>query len=182
LEHTVPTEPAGVMAIPASLDVSFRRIGIAAAMAAQWLMVADLSVIRVETRHMRRLLKRSQSTPQTATMRRTARMMRVGLFKPVHVKVLVAREQRMLVTKPVSCFAANCSTFRFAATRGAILRSKEAPSAALDARCVPELWRAVGAPCQADTEALAVGRDRLRRRQSVQAHRAQSSTKPHSLC
>jgi len=30
--------------------------------------------------------------------RRIAQMMRVGLFKPVHVKTLVAQEQRMLLT------------------------------------------------------------------------------------
>ncbi len=31
-------------------------------------------------------------------LRGLARMMRVGLFKPVHVKTLVAQEQRMLLT------------------------------------------------------------------------------------
>lgn len=41
-----------------------------------------------------------------------AQMMRVGLFKPVHVKTLVAQEQRMLLTsrKLLQTWKTRCST------------------------------------------------------------------------
>jgi transposase len=56
-------------------------------------------MVCVETRHMKALLKAQQinkSDPNDA--RGIARMMRAGLFKPVHVKTLAAQEQRMLLT------------------------------------------------------------------------------------
>jgi transposase len=57
------------------------------------------SVICVETRHMKALLTAQQiSKTDRNDARGIAQMMRVGLFKPVHVKTLVAQEQRMLLT------------------------------------------------------------------------------------
>src|SRR5260370_5253491 len=53
----------------------------------------------VETRHMRALLTAQQiNKTDRNDARGIAQMMRVGLFKPVHVKTLVAQEQRMLLT------------------------------------------------------------------------------------
>src|SRR5262249_50833898 len=53
----------------------------------------------VETRHMKALLTAQQiSKTDRNDARGIAQMMRVGLFKPVHVKTLVAQEQRMLLT------------------------------------------------------------------------------------
>jgi len=52
-----------------------------------------------ETRHRKALLPAQQinkSAPNDA--RGIAQMMRVGLFKPVHVKTMAAQEQRMLLT------------------------------------------------------------------------------------
>jgi len=103
LEQNVPTEPADIIAILTSLGVSFGRIGIEAGPLSQWLVnaltAAELPVICVETRHMKALLTAQQiSKPDRNDARGIAQMMRVGLFKPVHVKTLVAREQRMLLT------------------------------------------------------------------------------------
>ena len=56
-------------------------------------------MVCVETRHMKALLKAQQinkSDPNDA--RGIAQMMRVGLFKPVHVKTLAAQQHRMLLT------------------------------------------------------------------------------------
>src|SRR5438067_11053686 len=69
----------------------------------QWLVnaltAADLPVICVETRHMKALLTAQQiNKTDRNDARGIAQMMRVGLFKPVHVKTLVAQEQRMLLT------------------------------------------------------------------------------------
>jgi len=102
LEQKVPTEPADIIALLASLGVSFGRIGIEAGPLSQWLVnaltAAELPVICVETRHMKALLTAQQiNKTDRNDARGIAQMMRVGLFKPVHVKTLVAQEQRMLL-------------------------------------------------------------------------------------
>src|SRR6516225_5803932 len=102
LEQKVPTDPADIIAVLTSLGVSFGRIGIEAGPLSQWLVnaltVANLPVICVETRHMKALLTAQQiSKTDRNDARGIAQMMRVGLFKPVHVKT-VAQEQRMLLT------------------------------------------------------------------------------------
>src|SRR6266699_3690786 len=91
LEQKVPTEPADIIALLASLGVSFGRIGIEAGPLSQWLVnaltAADLPVICVETRHMKALLTAQQiNKTDRNDARGIAQMMRVGLFKPVHVE------------------------------------------------------------------------------------------------
>src|SRR5215213_7391924 len=103
LEQKVPTEPADIITLLSSLGVSYGRIGIEAGPMSQWLVnaltAADLPVICVETRHMKALLTAQQiNKTDRNDARGIAQMMRVGLFKPVHVKTLVAQEQRMLMT------------------------------------------------------------------------------------
>jgi transposase len=103
LEQKATTDPADIIAILTSLGVSFGRIGIEAGPLSQWLVnalvAADLPVICVETRHMKALLTAQQiNKTDRNDARGIAQMMRVGLFKPVHVKTLVAQEQRMLLT------------------------------------------------------------------------------------
>ena len=103
LEQKVATEPADIIALLASLGVRFGRIGIEAGPLSQWLVnavtAAELPVICVETRHMKALLTAQQiNKTDSNDARGIAQMMRVGLFKPVHVKTLVAQEQRMLLT------------------------------------------------------------------------------------
>src|SRR6266849_7657968 len=64
LEQKVPTEPADIIALLASLGVTFGRIGIEAGPLSQWLVnvltAAKLPVICVETRHMKALLTAQQ--------------------------------------------------------------------------------------------------------------------------
>src|ERR1700736_4928638 len=103
LEQKIPTEPADIIALLTSLGVTFGRIGIEAGPLSQWLVNAltavDLPVICVETRHMKALLTAQQiNKTDRNDARGIAQMMRVGLFKPVHVKTLAAQEQRMLLT------------------------------------------------------------------------------------
>src|SRR4029077_6771659 len=103
LEQKVPTEPSDIIALLTSLGVTYGRIGIEAGPLSQWLVngltAADLPGICVETRHMK-ALRTAQQIKKTARndARGIAQMMRVGLLKPVHVKTLVAQEQRMLLT------------------------------------------------------------------------------------
>ena len=103
LEQKVLTEPDTIIALLTSLGVSYGRIGIEAGPLSQWLVnaltAAELPVICVETRHMKALLTAQQiNKTDRNDARGIAQMMRVGLFKPVHVKTLVAQEQRMLLT------------------------------------------------------------------------------------
>src|SRR6266571_3574597 len=103
LEQKVSTEPVDIIALLSSLAVTYGRIGIEAGPLSQWLVnaltAADLPVICVETRHMKALLTAQQiNKTDRNDARGIAQMMRVGLFKPVHVKTLVAQEQRMLLT------------------------------------------------------------------------------------
>src|SRR5258706_4537774 len=102
-DQKVPTAPADIIDFLTSLGVSFPRIGIEAGPLSQWLVnaltAAELPVICVETRHMKALLTAQQiNKTDRNDARGIAQMMRVGLFKPVHVKTLVAQEQRMLLT------------------------------------------------------------------------------------
>jgi transposase len=103
LEQKVPTEPADIVALLCSSGVTYSRIGIEAGPLSQWLVnaltEAELPVICVETRHMKALLTAQQiNKTDRNDARGIAQMMRVGLFKPVHVKTLAAQEQRMLLT------------------------------------------------------------------------------------
>src|ERR1700675_4030628 len=103
LEQKVPTEPADIIALLTSLDVTYGRIGIEAGPLSQWLVnaltAAELPVICVETRHMKALLTAQQiNKTDRNDARGIAQMMRVGCLKPVRWKALVAQEQRMLLT------------------------------------------------------------------------------------
>src|SRR5260370_19862353 len=93
LEQKVRTEPVDIIAILTSLGVSYGRIGIEAGPLSQWLVNAltavELPVICVETRHMKALLTAQQiNKTDRNDARGIAQMMRVGLFKPVHVNRL----------------------------------------------------------------------------------------------
>ena len=67
-------------------------------MAVQRLAEAGLSVICVETRHMRAVLKAQINKTDRNDARGMAQMMRVGLYRPVHVKTLRSQKLRMLLT------------------------------------------------------------------------------------
>src|ERR1700687_5299186 len=102
-DQKLPTEPADIIAVLTSLGVSYGRIGIEAGPLSQWLVsaliAAELPVICVETRHMKALLTAQQiNKTDRNDARGIAQMMRVGLFKPVHVKTLVSKEHRLLLT------------------------------------------------------------------------------------
>jgi transposase len=80
----------------------FKRIGLEAGPLSQWLFStlgeAGLPVICVETRHMRAALKAQINKTDRNDARGIAQMMRVGLYRPVHVKTLRSQKLRMLLT------------------------------------------------------------------------------------
>src|SRR5580704_7074280 len=102
-ERKVATEPDDLIELLRSISSEYGRVGLAAGPLCQWrvngLAEGGLPVVCVETRHMKALLKAQQINKSDRNdARGIAQMMRVGLFKPVHVKTLVAQEQRMLLT------------------------------------------------------------------------------------
>jgi transposase len=102
-EQKVASEPDDIVTLLTSIGVDYGRVGIEAGPLSQWLVngmaEAGLPVICVETRHMKSLLKAQQvNKSDRHDARGIAQMMRVGLFKPVHVKTLASQEKRMLLT------------------------------------------------------------------------------------
>lgn len=102
-ERKVSTEPDDIAVFLTSVGGDYVRVGIEAGPLSQWLVngltEAGLPVVCVETRHMKALLKAQEINKSDRNdARGIAQMMRVGLFKPVHVKTLAAQEQRMLLT------------------------------------------------------------------------------------
>ena len=80
----------------------FKRIGLEAGPLSQWLFSAlaeaELPVICVETRHMQAVLKAQINKTDRNDARGIAQMIRVGLYRPVHVKTLRSQKLRMLLT------------------------------------------------------------------------------------
>ncbi len=99
-ERKVPTEPDDIAALLSTIGDDYVRVGIEAGPLSQWLVngltETGLPVVCVETRHMKAPQQINKSDRNDA--RGIAQMMRVGLFKPVHVKTLASQEQRMLLT------------------------------------------------------------------------------------
>jgi len=101
-EAKVASEPEALRAVLNNPSYRFRRIGLEAGPLSQWLYSAlgeaNLPVICVETRHMRAVLKAQINKTDRNDARGIAQMMRVGLYRPVHVKTLRSQKLRMLLT------------------------------------------------------------------------------------
>ena len=84
-------DPVAIAAHIQSLALDIERIGLEAGMLSQHLYAgvaaAGLPVICVETRHMKAALSAQLNKTDRHDARGIAQMMRVGLYKPVHVKI-----------------------------------------------------------------------------------------------
>lgn len=94
-----PDDLVAVLRDPAwNLD----RIGLEAGRLSQWLFEglarAGLPVICIETRHTKAFLKAQPNKSDRNDARGIAQMMRVNLFRPVHVQTLVSQKRRALLT------------------------------------------------------------------------------------
>ena len=100
-EVKVASEPEALLQV-LTPGQPFKRIGLEAGPLSQWLFSAlaeaGLPVICVETRHMRAVLKAQINKTDRNDARGMAQMMRVGLYRPVHVKTLRSQKLRMLLT------------------------------------------------------------------------------------
>src|SRR6201987_4105684 len=101
-EVRVASEPEALLAVLNTPAYHFKRIGLEAGPLSQWLFSAlaeaGLAVICVETRHMRAVLKAQINKSDRNDARGIAQMMRVGLYRPVHVKTLRSQKLRALLT------------------------------------------------------------------------------------
>ncbi len=101
-EVKVASEPDALLQVLSNPTYCFKRIGLEAGPLSQWLFSAlgeaNLPVICVETRHMRAVLKAQINKTDRNDARGMAQMMRVGLYRPVHVKTLRSQKLRMLLT------------------------------------------------------------------------------------
>ena len=101
-EVKVASEPEALLAVLKNSVYHFRRIGLEAGPLSQWLYSAlaeaEFPVVCVETRHMQALLKAQINKTDRNDARGMAQMMRVGLYRPVHVKTLRSQKLRMLLS------------------------------------------------------------------------------------
>jgi len=101
-EVKVASEPEALLQVLTNPAYRFKRIGLEAGPLSQWLFSvlteASLPVICVETRHMKAVLKAQINKTDRNDARGMAQMMRVGLYRPVHVKTLRSQRLRMLLT------------------------------------------------------------------------------------
>jgi len=101
-EVKVTSEPEMLVEELAKEVYCFKRIGLEAGPLSQWLYSAltdaALPVICVETRHIKAVLKAQVNKTDRNDARGIAQMMRVGLYRPVHVKTLRSQKLRMLLT------------------------------------------------------------------------------------
>jgi transposase len=102
-EAKVTTEPGAIVELLTEAGFEYARIGLEAGPMSQWMVIglleAGLPVVCVETRHMKAVLKAQQVNKSDRNdARGIAQMIRVGLYKPVHVKTLASQHERMLLT------------------------------------------------------------------------------------
>jgi transposase len=101
-EDKVPSEPGALGAFLRGRGLDLARVGLEAGPLSQWLhaglVAADLLVVLLETRHVRAALSAMPNKTDRNDARGIAQLLRMGWFRPVHVKALLAREVRALLT------------------------------------------------------------------------------------
>ena len=101
-EGKVESHPASIADFLCNIAGHYKRVGLEAGPLSQWLYAglaeAGYPVICVETRHMKAALSAQINKTDRNDARGIAQMMRVGLYKPVHVKTARSQEVRMLLT------------------------------------------------------------------------------------
>ena len=105
-ERKLPTESAAIAAHLASTGLCIERIGLEAGVMSQHLYSglaeAELPVVCVETRHMKAALSAQPNKTDRHDARGIAQMIRVGLYKPIHVKSMRSQRLRMVLTRAMA--------------------------------------------------------------------------------
>jgi transposase len=101
-EAKARSEREALVAFFAESGLSFVRIGLEAGPLSQWLYAglveAGLPAILIETRHVKAALKAMTVKTDRNDARGMAQLMRMGWFRPVHVKAPMVQEIRALLT------------------------------------------------------------------------------------
>ena len=101
-ELKIPSHPEDLLRVLQDPAWNLVRVGLEAGPLSQWLFSglteAGLPVVCIETRHARAYLKAQINKTDRNDARGIAQMMRVNLFRPVHVKTLASQKQRALLT------------------------------------------------------------------------------------
>ena len=101
-EVKVPSHPEDLVRLLKDPAWQLERIGLEAGPLSQWLSSglaeAGLPVVCIETRHTKAFLKAQVNKSDRNDARGIAQMMRVNLFRPVHVKTLTSQKRRALLT------------------------------------------------------------------------------------
>jgi len=101
-EVKVASHPEDVARVLGSPAWRIDRIGLEAGPLSQWLFSGmaevGLPVICIETRHTKAFLKAQVNKSDRNDARGIAQMMRVNLYRPVHVKTLASQKRRALLT------------------------------------------------------------------------------------
>lgn len=101
-ELKVVSHPDDLVAVLRDPAWNLERIGLEDGPLSQWLFEglakAGLPVICIETRHTKAFLKAQPNKTDRNNARGIAQMMRVNLFRPVHVKTLTSQKRRALLT------------------------------------------------------------------------------------
>jgi transposase len=102
LEINVPSDPAALADRLAPFRVDLARLGLEAGPLSEWLVRGLAShgfdAVLMETRHVRAALSARVTKTDRHDARGMADLLRMGWFRPVHVKSMDAREQRALLS------------------------------------------------------------------------------------
>lgn len=100
-EVKVVSHPDDLIAALKGQTWNVERVGLEAGPLSQWLFEglarAGLPVICIETRHVKAFLKAQPNKTDRNDARGIAQMMRVNLYRPVHVKTLTSQKRRALL-------------------------------------------------------------------------------------
>jgi hypothetical protein len=100
-EMKVPSSPEALTRVLQDPVWCLVRVGLEAGPLSQWLFSgmaeAGLPTICIETRHTKAFLKAQVNKSDRNDARGIAQMMRVNLFRPVHVKTLTSQKRRALL-------------------------------------------------------------------------------------
>ena len=101
-EVKVSSHPDDLIVILKDPRWHIERVGLEAGPLSQWLFEtlakAGVPTICIETRHTKAFLKAQPNKTDRNDARGIAQMMRVNLYKPVHVKTLTSQKRRALLT------------------------------------------------------------------------------------
>ncbi len=100
-EAKVPSEPDALVAHLQALKADITRVGLEAGPLSQWLhaglVLAGFDAVLLETRHVKAALSAMTVKTDRRDARGIAQLLRMGWYRPVHVKTLPAQEVRAIL-------------------------------------------------------------------------------------